>query len=303
MGISVAEYYGQRVDVPQPISPVTSGATVLCPFMNQHCHKVKNKNKPICSVRKNDGNLFIVCENRLCATKKSIPLHNHQRDILYSVAKEIFQSSILKRNVLVKREFAMPVSGRSVYKADFVMVSDEDTSVYKGPSQVVLEMQGGGETSQTGNMTRHVSIWENDQNRTNAQLAQEIQGMGTIETNAWRRQQEQFIVKGNISVQTMRGSGMAFCVGSTIWDYLHRKVEEGGIKDLKGYNWTLALLGFSEDTSNPPTHGPIPLIVDPERTLYTNYHTFVRALTDQGPPCAGLFEGEFQVISGGVRTI
>ena len=295
MGISVAEYMGLRSDIKKPlITPVTHPAT--CPFMASNCEKLSRKNKPICSLRKNDGTLYINCSRRLCSTKANVPLSLYQKNILHQVAKTIFTPNISLNDILIKREVDMKVTEQSDYHADFIMMTDMNgfTSSHRGPNKVILEMQGGGETSNTGIMTEHIKLWENDKARTNALLAKDMQKMGTLETNAWRRQQEQFIVKGNIAMQTTVGCAIAFCVGSTLFDYLFNKVSYAHLGNLKDYNWTLALIGISEDLSSPKASGSIPLVVDGTRMLFTSYHAFVRALTDQGQPCPELFEDNFE---------
>jgi len=154
-------------------------------------------------------------------------------------------------------------------------------------------MQGGGETSNTGNITRHIESWEQDQNRTNAILAETVAGVGTIETNAWRRQQEQFLIKGNVAIKTGNGR-IVFCVGTLLYDYLYSRIENAGLQDLRNHGWTLALIAFKEDKSNPPQAGPIPLIIDENKLLFTQYHSFIRVLTDQGEPYPELFTDGFE---------
>lgn len=310
MAISVAEYLGQRTDVVNPlIAPQPSRTVVQCPFMDRHCFKLKQGAKPVCSVRKTDGTFYIVCKDRFCATQKKypgtqtlMPLTSYQKSILHSVAKTIFYPGIQRDKVLTKREVAIPVVENSTYKADYVMATNSDLNLFNGPSKVVLEMQGGGETSDTKKLSNLVRNWENDPNRDNAKLREPAQ-IGTLETNAWRRQQEQFMVKGNIAIQSSRGAGMVFCVGSVVYDYLTRKVKNSGLKDLTGYNWTLALIGIAEDNSQPPQPGPVPLKIDNNRLLFTGYHTFVRALTDQGLPNNDLFAGEFLALNNEIVTI
>ena len=153
-------------------------------------------------------------------------------------------------------------------------------------------MQGGGETTNTGKLTQLVSEWEVNPNRTNEQLRAPSEA-STLETNAWRRQQEQFIVKGNIAMKTWKGYGIAFCVGTVLFDYLMNKLASANLPDLKDYNWTLALIGIKEDSSLGIQPGPIPLCVDESRTLYTNYQTFVQALINQGEPSLEAFRGLF----------
>lgn len=75
------------------------------------------------------------------------------------------------------------------------------------------------------------------------------------------------------------------------------------LPDLKDYNWTLAMIAFKEDTSQPPEPGPIPLVVDETRLLYTNYQTFVQALINQGEPSLNAFKGEFISLDNDVVII
>ena len=37
--------------------------------------------------------------------------------------------------------------------------------------------------------------------------------------------------------------------------------------------------------------------------LFTSYHAFVRALTDQGEPCPQIFTGEFENLTGEARQV
>ena len=121
MAVSIAEYLGQRTDVDQQIVPVAKGTQIQCPFMDRTCDKaskVKNPTPPVCSVRKPDGTVWIVCEHRLCSTrqkktvivngrKKQIEniLVEHQRDILRKVAKLIYQDPELQDSEIgVRRE-------------------------------------------------------------------------------------------------------------------------------------------------------------------------------------------------------
>lgn len=292
MGVTVAEYLGMRTDVEFPVISPVSGQ-VMCPFSaGNTCKKVKSGNHPVCSVRRPDGRLWIVCSDRLCATKKDIPLCQHQSDILLDIGRHIFSTDVSKEQVCVKREARLDVVEGTKYNADYVISLAEGRTPYSGPDRLVLEMQGGGETTNTGKLTEVVNRWVTNPNRTNALLRQ-VSEASTLETNAWRRQQEQFIVKGNIAMKTWKGYGIAFCVGSILFDYLMDKLASANLPDLKEYNWTLALLGISEDESQPIVAGPIPLKVDESRMLFTNYQTFVQALINQGEPSLQAFRGEF----------
>lgn len=301
MGVYVAEYLGQRTDVDNPaIVPVLRSAT--CPFSSgNNCMKTGGGKNPICSVRKEDGTYWIVCENRLCTTKKDIPLCAHQQGILLDIAHHIFSPMLKMDQVSVKREVQLRVADTK-YKADYIMTINDGISPYAGPDRVILEMQGGGETSGTEKLTAVVNRWKNDANPTNSML-REMSGASTLETNAWRRQQEQFIVKGNIAMLSWKGYGIAFCVGTLLYDYLSRKIDFSTLPNLHLHNWTLALIGIKEDTSAPAVPGSVPLVVDEERLLFTNYQTFVHALINQGLPSREAFTGEFITLENQPKNI
>lgn len=303
MSTRVAEYYGQRTDALTPIHPIDiphagwspEGSVPHCPFSGGNtCKKLKAKNEPVCSVRDQDGVLWISCSERLCSTKKDVPLCSHQKKILTMAAQHIFDGGIDPSDVCVKREESLRVSKGSAYHADFIITTRSGESSTSGPNRLVLEMQGGGETSDTGIITQRVRKWKNttENERTNEQLRAETTA-NTLVTNAWRRQQEQFLIKGNIAMKTWKGLGIAFCVGTLLYDYLMERLESVNLPDLKDYNWTLALLAFKEDKSRPVEDGPIPLTIDEDRTLYTNYQTFVQALINQGQPTLEAFQGQF----------
>ena len=297
MSVSIAEYLGQRTDVNNPIiEPVSfdnQEENHLCPFTNGNpCKKIKSRKEPVCSLRENNNTLWINCPDRLCATKKNLPLCDHQANILYDIAKNLFSQNIRREQICVKREVQLSVIQGTKYKADYIMTLEGGRSPYPGPDRVILEMQGGGESSETGKITRHIHEWRGNEIRTNIFLRQQTNA-NTLETNAWRRQQEQFIVKGNIAMQTWKGYGMAFCVGTLLYDYIMNKLRNNYLPDLHQNNWTLALIGIKEQEVNEPQQGPIPLCVDRNRMLFTNYQTFVQALINQGVPSPNAFKGNF----------
>jgi hypothetical protein len=318
MAVSVAEYLGQRTDFDGvDIVPVIPQSGAMCPFMDRPCDKA-NKSKPlhpICSVRKNDGTIWIVCEHRLCSTrqvkdvikningknkKERIPIKlvPHQVDILKQVATTIYPNKFTDDDIIVRREATIPLlESDNNYHADYIM---RNIAAGSKVDEILLEMQGGGETSSTGKISEHVVNWQKSNKPTNKFLRQ-ITKAGTIETNAWRRQQEQFLVKGNVVSQT--GGKIAFAVGTLLFDYLEKRFRNANLRDLKKHNWTLCILAFKEDISNAPKQGSIPLTVDKDRLLFTNYSTFVRFLTDQGGPAPQIFEDEFLSLSGNLVLI
>ncbi|MCL2228117.1 MAG: restriction endonuclease [Oscillospiraceae bacterium] len=302
MGVSIAEYFGQRTDISTPIiMPVTKDSQIKkCPFMNKDCAKLSRGLKPVCSVRKRNGDIWIVCRDRLCSTNKTIPLTSYQKDILLAIAKEVFSPEVKKEHILIKREARIPVVGKSSYNADYIMSIHNFHIELRGPKHVVLEMQGGGETSNTGSITRHIDTWEMQQGKTNAFLAQEIDA-GTIETNAWRRQQEQFIIKGNIASQT--GGGIVFCVGSPLYDYLWQRVCTAKLNNLRHHNWSMCLICIDEDKSKVTQVGSISLKINTDKILFTNYITFMQTLINQGEPYPAMFAGAFETLDGKVAEI
>lgn len=306
MGVHVAEYLGQRTDIDEPVIVPAVGERI-CPFMQGV--KCSKRGHPICSVRKNDGTLWICCEHRLCATKKKYPgtnrkllLCEHQRNVLLDIARHIFDSSVSANQIFIKREQNLHVIPGLDYHADYIMSFADGKSPYPGPDRLILEMQGGGETTETEKLTAIVTAWANAETHINEQLRQESRA-STLETNAWRRQQEQFIVKGNIAMQTWKGYGIAFCMGTLLYDYLNSKICFDTLPDLHTHNWTLALIGIKEDDRNPIVPGPIPLMVDESRLLFTNYQTFVHALINQGLPTPEAFTGEFLDLNNNSCTI
>lgn len=166
-------------------------------------------------------------------------------------------------------------------------------------------MQGGGETTSTGILTRHVDIWDMAGIVDYKMLTRPIRTVAPLVTNAWRRQQEQFLVKGNVAMQT--GGRMVFCVGSMIYNYLIQRFRAGILSDLSNANWTLALLTFIEDLdhSNAPVCAPlsIPLKIDPQRTLFTNYNSFVQVLTNQASHSPSLFVGDYMDLDNNLIRI
>lgn len=313
MTVSVAEYLGIRTDSEFGIVPVKIRKEEIlgikyrpelkCPFKNSHCNKAKQGNKPVCSVRDEaSGIVWIVCEHRLCSTSpKRSQLTSHQKDILEQVAKCVFDSSIKETDILVKREVGMKVTDDSDYMADYVMWRlNPNTSNYSNPDRpIVLEMQGGGETTNTGELSRHITVWEDNAVVDNLMLRTPVHSVGTLETNAWRRQQEQFLVKGNIAVMT--GGRMVFCVGRLLYDYLMKRFVDNLPRDLRTTNWSLAIIAFDEDKQKPINKdGSIKFSIDSERVIFTNYGSFVQALTNQAKPSETLFNGEFMDFDGNI---
>jgi hypothetical protein len=308
MAAYIAEYLGQRTDVELPvIKPEIPRSGSLCPFMDRTCDKVAKGLNPVCSVRKPDGELWITCEHRLCATysikkvnKKNVDigLVEHQVDILNKVAETIYPQKFEQNDIAVRREVPIPLDEEKKhhYHADYIM---RNLSAKTRVDEILLEMQGGGEC--TGSTSKHIKKWIANDKRTNQQLFGPTSDASVLITNAWRRQQEQFLVKGNVVSQT--GGKFVFAVGSLINQYLNNKFKSSKLTDLRKHNWTLCILPFKEDKDVPRCPGAIPLVVDKDNLLFTNYSTFVRFLTDQGFPSPEIFEGKFLSLSGNYREV
>lgn len=305
MSVAVAEYLGVRTDQDEVcVSPCSFDVVPMCPFAtNMPCVKCKSsaKNEPVCAVRNSKGEVWITCPDRLCSTKKDVPLGAHQKDILLKVARTVYSSDVQPEDVCVKREVRLSANDTTKYNADYIMSLKDGRTSYPGPDRLIVEMQGGGETTGTGVITRHLKKWRDDQGRTNKLLREQVQA-STLETNAWRRQQEQFIVKGNIAMKTWKGYGICFCVGTLLYDYLMSKVTDAYLPDLKKYNWTLAIVAFKEGA---PVEGgkSLQFEVDESRMLFTNYQTFVQALINQGQPTLEAFTGDFVNLNNEPVTI
>ena len=136
-----------------------------------------------------------------------------------------------------------------------------------------------------------MSHWESFEYRTNEVLSKPISKAGTLVTNAWRRQQEQFIVKGNIALHS--GGGIVFCIGQLLYDYLAERIKGHHLTDLRKHSWTLAILGIKDHIDDT---GRVKIGIDKSRMLFTNYHSFLQVLTNQGNPNPEMFRGEFEYL-------
>lgn len=313
MAVKVAEYLGHNTEVPgATVTPVLDAQP--CPFMNgELCKKITNDKKPpLCSVRKTargqDGVLWITCSKRLCASQHSISLSQYQSDMLFAIGKILFGDGISKSDVLIKSEeqIAFLESTAKPYRADFTMqLKNPVKSSIRGHNRFIVEMQGGGETSNTGKLTAQIATWSSLQNRTNTDLTSPVKNVGTLETNAWRRQQEQLLVKGS-SAKATGECGMALCIGQALYDYITKKI--GAAKLLLSKNnppqvaWSLAVIPIIEVSKTDPegicVGDSISLKPDKANTLYMDYNSFVNLLVAQGGDSGGAFKGNCLDLNG-----
>ncbi|NJN74714.1 MAG: hypothetical protein HC799_18950, partial [Limnothrix sp. RL_2_0] len=145
-------------------------------------------------------------------------------------------------------------------------------------------------------LTRHIDGWEKAGSKDPALLAKPCPKASPIVTNAWRRQQEQFFVKGNSALKS--GGGIVFCLGSLIFDRLMLSTKQANLKNLKNKDWTLALIGFSENKESSHISTSLNIGIDQEKIFFTNYNDFALALIDQGVPSLETFSGEFITLAG-----
>lgn len=309
MAEMVAEYLGvdPRLRTPIPIVSLDK-PIVACPFRDGICTKASKGLAPICSVRQpKTDSLWIVCEHRLCAsTPKNQPLTPYQGEILVRIADVVAPGWQEEANLVFQREGKVRRraggSSSDDSSADYLMVFlDADSGkIHDRFKPIILEMQGGGETSNTGAMTKHVQAWENA-GSADAELLMKSMPISSIETNAWRRQQEQFLIKG--SVATRSNGKLVFVVGSRLYDKLLGNLTSPPTSIGVDGGWTLAILGVVEDENGAGLEHSVRLGIDKERTLFTDYGSFARALTDQGQFDPHLFHGVFQSLDGTEITL
>jgi hypothetical protein len=284
MPLSIAEYLGYRTDIASPniVPSILEGATVpTCPFSGSPCIKLKSSkpSHPVCSVRFNNK-VFIVCSNRLIPAQAQTISPSHTA-ALASISDTLFPG-VNAKNIGFRRQIG--VAGLYL---DYVLTVNPSVNFSRGPSRVILEIQGGGETSNTGTITRYVNDWINEDNPTNSFLSKElntkflkshlntnnVSSPGIIPNNAWKRQLDQ-IIKKSVIAKTFSG-GFVLVMGDLLYEYIKQK----SIPIQKSYfpQWEVALIGVSEDTTNPPASGAIPITNVSESTFIT-YSEFMDAL-------------------------
>jgi hypothetical protein len=214
--------------------------------------------------------------------------------MLLRIAKEVAQREVSEHDVIYKREAPVAVPNASNYHADYVMVIFPGK---KNALKLVVEMQGGGETSSTGGITNIVQAWEDaGSGRTNAMLTKIAPKTNAIETNAWRRQQEQFMVKGRVAVRS--GGKLVFCIGELIFDYLQSKFAAHPPEDLRMGNWTLCLIAIKSTPVEGAPSSSLDVGIDRARTIFTDYDSFVRSITSVGGVDQSLFAPPFMHLNG-----
>jgi hypothetical protein len=308
--IAIAEYLGERTDVSPPdiVPTVRGGSTIpTCPFSGGPCIKLEHNPplQPVCSVRVYDkaisGRPFIVCSNRLIPAQAKTFIASHKA-ALNAIAQNVFPG-VSANQVGFRRQVGVNTNPGRLY-LDYILHVHPSVDYSSGPRRVILEVQGGGETSSTGTITRYVDDWIQQSIPTNAFLGQPLstaylrQHLGTekvnvpgiIPNNAWKRQLDQ-ILKKAIIANHFNGAFALVC-GEVLYDYIRRSIPVGGPLFAQ---WEVALIGISEVSSTMP--GPLQL-TNVSNTVFMTFADFLGAL--QGFQVSAAMSDPF---NGGFTTL
>ncbi|WP_287130239.1 hypothetical protein [Candidatus Cyanaurora vandensis] len=243
-----------------------------------------------------------MCSNRLIPAQAATltPAHITALD---SVTQNLFPG-VNAGDVGFQRQIGVNLNpGRLIL--DYVLQVAPRVSNPCVPSRVILEIQGGGETSNTGTITRYVNDWTHQSTPNNSFLSQQLSTQylrrhlgiqkvnvpGIIPNNVWKRQLEQILKKALLSLQF--SGAFALVTGDVLHAYIRRSIPAGG-PYFPG--WEVALIGMSEVLST--SSGAIP-ITHVSSTLFMTFADFVAALQNLTLP-PGLpdpFRGNYTTLS------
>jgi hypothetical protein len=194
---------------------------------------------------------------------------------------------ISPREVGYKRQIGLKMIKGTVY-LDYVLSAN--SPLFPGRKNVILEVQGGGETSNTGTLSNHINSWLGQPNPTNDFLRAPMNKVGIIPNNAWKRQLEQIFRKFPIA-RRFEGA-FALAVGTILFDYITARIGEGLDWSPR---WDIAIIELREIESNTP--GAVPLEVG--RVAFMQYEEFVNRVSEQEVPgnAANPFVGEFTTLT------
>ncbi len=300
MPVSIAEYLGQRTDVDfpeiKPVSPETA-ANAICPFTSIACSKVSGRKRypPVCSVR-DQGKIFPVCPDRLLPSRMRI-VSPASAELLTEIGKILFPEAMpteigYRKGVGIRTE--QGEGDLKTVHVDYSIVSRAKQG--PSPSRVLVDIQGGGETSNTGGLSRLVKNWQDSDPPYNSILRSSVGQVGTIPNNAWKRRLEQLMRKSLLA----RQSGGAYCLamGEVLYDYVINQLRvEGSYRP--GYE-----LVFVEITEvGPVTAGPVQFQAN--RATYLKFDEFMQALTTapRTRKDSSVFEGTYSTATGDLFDI
>lgn len=305
MPLSIAEYLGQRTDNDtQDIIPVEFGGSITptCPFSGVACRKLNIRNHPVCSVRTQNGQPFIVCPDRLIPAKAAALSPAHIA-ALAAVAQVLFPTADTS-DIGYRRQVSISFAQGRRLVLDYVLQISPDAVYEGGRRKVILEVQGGGETSTTGVITAHVSAWASMKKPANQFLAKPLDlrysrelmnnpkysSPGIIPNNAWKRQLDQVLRKADLAKHF--GGGFALVMGEVLYDYVKSTIPTN-----HDYfpEWEIALIGVGETPSQ--NSGSI-LFNRLTKVAFMTYAEFLEALQNFSFPdnVVNPFNGEFTTL-------
>lgn len=271
MAVKIVEFLGMNAH--SLSASDYQAAEKLCPYIGTMCKKINREleQKPMCVVESRGGVPLIVCEHRLLSTVMHNPT-SYQRARLFEISQIIFDEGIESKDI----EYKYEVTTRLRQRADFVLRDKRNGDA------CILEIQGGGETSSTRILTDHVTKWENGENlRLDDFLVRvtksgKMTAPGLIPANAWRRLQEQIIVKGGICVSSEKKFVAA--MGKTIYLHLLGKLPTiESMKQQKSGSWNCAFIPYEISKSEQ-----IDFNLDKDNVLYLDLKELVTKLIEYG---------------------
>jgi hypothetical protein len=271
MAVKIIEFLGMNTH--SLTASEYQSAEKLCPYIGKTCKKINREleQKPMCAVESSGGVPLIVCEHRLLSTDMQNPT-SYQRSRLLEISQVIFEDGIAVQDI----EYRYEVTTKLRQRADFILRDKRNGDA------CILEIQGGGETSSTRILTDHVTKWENGEDVRLDSFPARVTKTGRLTTpglipaNAWRRLQEQLIVKGGICVSSDKKFVAA--MGKTIYLHLLRKLPDiETLKRQKSGKWNCAFIPYEirKDES-------INFYIDIDNVLYLDLQELVDRLIKYG---------------------
>jgi hypothetical protein len=249
-GVEIAEYAGRRVDSPRGLQMLDrAGATLGCPFSGGACSKLSRSNgqHPVCSLRVN-GDLYPVCTDRIIPAKSERQSQDHLV-VLGQLAEALFPG-VDPKSIAFKRQVSLSPKNRdsagegktraTKLFLDYLLTVNPPV-VQAGRTMAFVEIQGGGETSNTGTITKFLDSLVGNPDA--ARLIQSLPaGANPIPNNAYKRQLPQLIEKA-VLAKSFNG-GAALVMGTYLYDYVLQRVPLRG----QWYpDWEVSLVEVTED--------------------------------------------------------
>jgi hypothetical protein len=257
--------------------------------MGQTCSKLDGKKSyhPVCVLRSADGRPWIVCTDRLIPSRSNTNTPHHTA-ILGGVAQILFPHANV-RDIGYKPQQGIQLGPKNTVFLDYSLRTR--TPQKTGRSKVVLEIQGGGESSATGEVTRHVATWATMNAPTNGFLRENFKQVGIIPNNAWKRQLEQIFRKTAICRRF--DAGFALVMGDVLYDYVTNILGAG---EQYFDNWEISLISIAERASDMAGSIPIDQV---NRSSFFSFDAFIEAMKNFPLPdtMPNPFNGHFTTIT------